>query len=417
MKEESASSNKPAVRSRYRISAKWKAILLTLALLLGLTVIIIFVYRDQLTPAVKVQTSTVVLLTENADTVASHSSETSELQFQASGWIEPDPWEIKEAVLTDGFVKEVFIHEGDVVTNGQLLAKLDQDDARIALAEATADVSLSKARLERAQDLWNRIKELDAYDLTEVERTDARTTLAARQAELALAEAAYEAAQLAFNRTLIRASMDGIVLERFVEPGSKRSTGMDDPYSASIVSLYDPKNLQVRVDIPIAEAGKVSAGQPTRISTALLPGTVFTGRVTRIVGQADLQRNTLQAKVRIDKPDPRMRPEILCRVEFWSHTSPEFTKPNSASGSTGRVSLWVAQNALSDRNAKEQEIWVYEPLSSTVHKRSVKLSSATREGYQRVLDGLRANEVVVTQAMEPLKNGRRVRPIHEEDEP
>lgn len=139
----------------------------------------------------------------------------------------------------------------------------------------------------------------------------------------------------------------------------------------------------------------------------MIPGQTFNGRVLRIIGQADLQRNTLQAKVAINEPDPRLRPEVLCRVEFWSLDS------NNSSERTGSGShaLWIPADALvSDQT--EQQVWVVDPLTQTVTQRNIKLHPAKRDGFRRVADGLRANErIVVGGNSNRLEVGQRVKEV------
>jgi len=216
-----------------------------------------------------------------------------------------------------------------------------------------------------------------------------------------------EIAQLAFDRTRIRSHADGVVLKRFVVPGAKRGVAQDDPDSAAILSLFDPAHLQVRVDVPIAEAGRLEVGQPARISTAMLPNRAFTGEVTRVVGQADLQRNTLQAKVAIRGPDPRMRPDVLCRVEFMS-VPRRRTADGAAAASSAEHSLWVPVAALGEAATDEQEVWVVDPVERRAARRVVRLGHERREGYRRVLEGLHPNEIVITRPGSELREGGRV---------
>lgn len=63
--------------------------------------------------------------------------------------------------------------------------------------------------------------------------------------------------------------------------------------------LFQPDSLQARIDVPLEEAAQLRIGQPVRLRSTLLPNQTFLGQVTRIDGQADLQRNTLQDKVRV----------------------------------------------------------------------------------------------------------------------
>ncbi len=392
-------------KSRGHSRSKWKTVLFSLALLGGILAVLALVFRDQLSRAVPVEVDTVILLEQEGTTASAGSSGGEELLFQASGWLEPDPWPVNIAVLTDGFIEDVLVKEGETVTNGQVLARLDAADATLATRLAEAEVRGAAARVEEAEDRWQRITALAERDTTATERIAARQAVARHEAELSAARVRLETAQLALDRTVIRADRDGVVLQRFAEPGQKRRAAMDDPHSASIVSLFDPLHQQVRVDVPLAEAGRLFVGQPTLISTGMLPGQVFTGRVTRIVGQADLQRNTLQAKVAVFDPDPRLRPDVLCRVEFWNQ--PEI---GSADGEgSGRHGLWVPEAALRGGDAEAQTVWVVDAISQRALKRDIRVSNVHAHGYRLVLDGLRANETVVTGGDAALAEGRRVR--------
>jgi HlyD family secretion protein len=462
----SAVTTRPGVTSRRHRPRQWPTLLLFVALAGGLLVVLWFVYREQLVPAVAVQTDKVVLLArEPADGTAPAEAE-PELLFQASGWTEADPWPVAVSVFTDGIVDEIHVREGESVTNGQILARLDQADAQLDIEAADLQVQVARAalrthsntlvtarlrllsgkagvdgaaaRVAEARDTWERITALPRGDVTALERSAARRALAEGEAELevarftvreresaiaeltaqtrhrratlAVAVKQREIAALALSRTVVRAPTDGVVLRRYAQPGTKRGPLHEHPDSATIVTLFDPRNLQVRVDVPIAEAGRLAIGRPTRISTALLPGQVLTGRVTRIVGEADLQRNTLQAKVAIADPDPRLRPEVLCRVEFW-HVPEELvaTPLATGGGGDGRYSLWVPETALADPAVLEQNLWVVDPIDRTVRRRGVRLGRQKRDGYRLVLEGLHAGETVVTGGAATLEDGRRVK--------
>jgi RND family efflux transporter MFP subunit len=387
---------------------------LAVLLLGGLIAVLVFIFRDQLTPAKPVGTGRVILLAGDTDSASSPVAG-DELLFQASGWIEPDPWHVDAFTLVDGFVLDVYVKEGQVVTNGQIVARLDPGDAELGLRVAAAAVRAARARVETARDTWSRIEPLPARDTTPAERVAAENAVVELDAELAVAEAKRDMAQLALDRTVVRAPIDGIVQRLYAHPGLKRRAGSDDPESTTIVSLFDPARLQVRVDVPLAEAGRLFVGQPTRISTAMLPGAVFTGRVTRIVGEADLQRNTLQAKVEVHDPDPRMRPEVLCRVEFRGSSGSQGNAQTSAN--TGRQTLWIPEEALGDPSRSEQDVWVIDPISDRAERRAVRLGPSRRDGYRRVLDGLRPNETVVTSGAAQLEAGDRVIARNKEDSP
>jgi multidrug efflux pump subunit AcrA (membrane-fusion protein) len=114
-------------------------------------------------------------------------------------------------------------------------------------------------------------------------------------------------------------------MERMVEPGSKLGFNMDPEHSAHVARLYDPSKLQVRVDVPLADAAKVGVGQRAQIVVGVLPDRTFNGAITRVVNQADIQKNTLQVKVAIDDPSSELKPEMLARVRFLASAGADAT--------------------------------------------------------------------------------------------
>ena len=87
--------------------------------------------------------------------------------------------------------------------------------------------------------------------------------------------------------------MAGNVLRRLKGPGDKVMLGMDDPHSSHVVHLYDPGALQVRVDVPLADAAQVGVGQACEVVVDILPDEIFAGEVTRVTHEADLQKEHL----------------------------------------------------------------------------------------------------------------------------
>jgi RND family efflux transporter MFP subunit len=224
--------------------------------------------------------------------------------------------------------------------------------------------------------------------------------------EVAAAEVEVARAQLALDRTHITSPIDGIILRLLAVPGQKRMLDMDDADSATIAVLFVPGALQVRVDVPLAEAAGLAVGQPATIRCDLLPDETFHGNVTRLAGEADLQRNTLQAKVNIVSPDPRLRPEMLCRVKFFA---PRSSGPAEAGARNGRLALYIPEDAV--RRAPRGAgtfVWVATP-EGRAEKRPVTLGGQTREDHVSVTEGVRPGERVITGQPGDLEPGQRVR--------
>jgi len=441
-------------RTRRRVGV-W---LFPLGVLIGFLLIFTLLFRDRLIPATPVEVYSAVGIEEEM-TIASgpaRKNPTGRLLFQASGWVEPDPLPIKATALTDGIVDVVHVYEGELVKKGDLLATLIRVDARLKRDAAAAKLvdmkasfdahcvgtqlamqrmEIEKAHLvvaeadaEEADAKWERYEKLSKGAITEDERllirlnqkrraadvevAKARITgvaeeinqiafeILALQAKVRSAELALEKAELDYARTEIKAPVDGRVLALKAAPGQKKMVGMDEEDSATIAILYDPAHLQVRVDVPLADAAGLSVGQRAKIRCNLLPDQVFEGEVTRIEGAADLQRNTLQAKVRIENPSEKLRPEMLSRVEFFETHQTTTTSPTGFSG----VAVYVPQSAIQDGH-----VWLCDPETQRAEKRPVTVSSQ-QNGMARVSPEIRPGEWVVIRPLN-LKPGNRLKPL------
>ena len=431
-----------------------------LLMLIGFALVFGYIFRDRLLPGTAVEVFVAVGLPDAKQDEAGTSGR-PQLLFQASGWIEPNPLPIRVTPLYSGVTRMVHVLEGQAVTNGQPIVSLVDDDTRLAMRKAEARVSeaqavqasleaelklaqtrqvtanrkreAEEAKLAVENDRLQRLRGLKEGTVPEQERVHAelrqkqqaavvaaagavvaewkseeeriRRQIAVQQQQIKVAEVGLAEAQLANSRTDVRSPVNGIVLKLLATPGKRLMLNMDHPDSATAAILYEPDKLQARVDVPLADAGKLAVGQPVRISCSLLPDQKFTGTVTRIVGEADLQRNTLQAKVRIDDPDPRLRPEMLCRAEFHGAATA------ATSTSSGSLTVFVPSNVIRNRNGDQAEVWKLSTDTRHVVRQAVTLGPAEREGHVAVQNGLLPGDRVIINPPAQLRDGARVRVV------
>ena len=420
----------------------------------GFLMLFLALFRDHILPAVDAEVA-VVLASSGPAAAAGEPGGGGRLIFQASGWIEPDPLPVKATALIGGVVETVHLREGDVVRKGDPLVSLIQEDAELALEQARSElrrleavreahhaaidsarrkleaavalVTSAAAIRDEAADQHERFKNLPARAVsesdvvssklrharesavlraTEANRSEIEAELVrlereieVRNQEVAAAGVAVRRAELDLARTRIPAPSDGRVWRLLAAPGQKKILESDDPDSSTVAVIYDPAKLQVRVDVPLVDAANLQVGQPVRLRCGMLPDLVLRGEVTGIGGGADVQRNTLQAKVRMIETDERLRPDMLCRAEFLETGGQGETR-----ASAGQAALWVPGRALAGSH-----VWVVDPESKRAQRRAVVVSSEARDGYRRVLDGLRAGEWVALQP-DRLREGGRVNP-------
>ena len=447
----------PSLDSLTRHEAEPKSVrrvpawLVPLVIFGGFALLFLALFRDRLLPAPDVKTAVVLATTGDANGPVTSVSSGSML-FQASGWIEPDPLPIKATALIDGVVDAVSVLEGQQVKKGDTLATLIDADAKLALSAAEhnyqmlvssraahlASIESAKKKLQgastrivaarttedEAADRFTRVKDLKCavsasdvvaarlrFEREESLHLSAQSESAEAEADLdrlnletrvkddsiASAAVAVDQAKLTLERTRILSPIDGRVLRLAAAPGQKKMLLMDDPDSSTIAILYEPGKLQVRVDVPLADAAGLSVGQRAKVRCSLLPDKVFEGEVTRITGEADVQRNTLQAKVRILDPVDQLRPEMLCRVEFLGAAT-------TSGPVAGALVTWIPREALADG-----AVWICDPESRRISKRAVQASTEVRDGMLRIAEGLRPGEQVIL-SPQGLREGQRVNP-------
>ncbi|MHC4082306.1 MAG: efflux RND transporter periplasmic adaptor subunit [Planctomycetota bacterium] len=235
-------------------------------------------------------------------------------------------------------------------------------DKQVAAQAATIEsIRRSEAILTAQRD--RRHAEVAAAERNFELRVDERWALdaaeaAAQRARAAVAQARVrrDEAQLRLDRMVIRAPISGFVQRRLKVPGDKIMLAMDDPYSAHLAHLYDPKRLQVRVDVPLADAAGVFVGQACEVVVEILPDVTFTGEVTRITHEADLQKNTLQVKVRVIDPSPLLKPEMLTRVKFLGRGGQPRAGANTTT--TGPALLVPTECLSRDADTSNARLWV-----------------------------------------------------------
>ena len=425
---------------------------LPMIIVLAAAALLVYAARDALVAATDVEVVQVVTRSGAGDDQASGGGEAAAsaepvVVAQAPGWIEPDPYAVTVQSLASGVIEQVYVLEGQRVAAGEVIARLVDDDAVLAHRQAEAQLMAAEASMARAHsavsvaeaavaELRDEIQrkrplvEIGGISPGEFARLELRlqsriaqvesAQSEVRQAEAALAQqqVAIDTAKLMLERTVIRAPIDGVVLARWVVPGSRVGMGGDptgETGMSGIVGLYDPAHLQVRADVPLADAAKVGLGTRARISTEAMADHVFEGEVSRIVHLADIQRNTVEVKVRIENPSPLLKPDMLARVRFLAGEStgdePEAGE-QSGGATSGTMRVFAPIAAVEELGESRGRAWVVVPdergRGLLVDVRDVLLGSHEGE-LVHVREGLRPGDRLVLGATEQLAAGARVR--------
>jgi RND family efflux transporter MFP subunit len=285
----------------------------------------------------------------------------------------------KAAVASKGTGRLVYLGvvEGDRVRTGQVIARIEDADVKAQLAQAQANVQLSRAELHDAERALGRERVLGDSGASSPASFDAAEFRYQRvKASIAAAEAAVDAAQVALENTVIRAPFDGTVLTKNADVGEVVAPLAASAFSKSaVVTIADLRSLQVEADVAESNLEAVSPGQPCEIVLDAYPDARYPGYVAMIVPTADRAKATVQVKVAFRSYDARVLPEMSAKVHFQP-------RPSRVAVDTQPV-LVVPSTAVAERNGRsvvfvvERDRAVEVPV---VVGRQVGASVAIREG-------------------------------------
>lgn len=359
--------------------------------------------------------------------------------------------EIQVASKVVGKVAWIGVEKGDPVRKGQEIVRLEDTEYRAQLEEAQGNLETLEARLEelrhgsRPQEIEQARANLEQAqaDLANAKLTYARNQalvkdgvvskqdydnaqynyqnqaarvaslekaydlvkLGPRVEEIQAAEGAVEQAkgvvaydQDQLDNTIIRAPIDGTILERAVEQGEFVTNGFvgDKGAKGYVVTLANLNDLQVELDIAQNDFSKLHLHQKGIVTTDAYPDRKYDGELEEISPKADRQKATVQVKVQILHPDSYLRPEMNASVAFVADA------PSAAGASAEAARPVISVPASAVQNGA-----VFVVLNGHAVRRPVKISSTSGQNA-RIESGLIGGENLVVNPPAGLKDGDRV---------
>ncbi|MEO8485147.1 MAG: efflux RND transporter periplasmic adaptor subunit [Betaproteobacteria bacterium] len=239
------------------------------------------------------------------------------------------------------------VAEGSRVKAGEVIARIDSRDvvaqsqaaeaqtnaARASLEQVLADERDALAQHRRNVDLVGKgFVSQSSLDTSKARAERAVAGVGSARAALAAAEASARNAGVSVDYTQIRAPFDGVILSKSANVGD-----MVTPFSSAtdskgaVVTMADMDTLEVEADVSESSLSKVRVGQPAEIVLDALPDTRFLGHISRMVPTVDRAKATVMTKVRFERIDPRVLPEMSAKVSFLSQdVTPDQQKPLTA---------------------------------------------------------------------------------------
>jgi RND family efflux transporter MFP subunit len=345
--------------------------------------------------------------------------------LNASGYVTPRRRATIAAKIT-GRVTGVYFDEGTRVTEGQLLATLDDSDARRALDSAKADrdsqqaaildyqVQLKNAEIElhRTQQLVKAgVSTQEALDSATMTADSLRAKITLAKQQVVASEARIKEQQQAVDNCTIRAPFAGIVVSKDAQVGE-----MVSPVSAGggftrtgIATIVDLHSNEFEVDVSEAYIARVFDKQGVNAVLDAYPNWTIPAKVRTVIPTADRQKATVKVRISITEPDhktlfdpakdPRILPDMGVKVTFLE----DEPKPGSKQQKAPAVAM-VPQKAVRQDGSSS---YVFILKGDTIERRAVTTGEA-RGSDVEILAGIQPDATVVVGGPDSLRDGQAV---------
>lgn len=273
-----------------------------------------------------------------------------------------------------GVVKRMLVSEGQSVSRGQLLAEMDDTQARNMLSGA-------EAQMAQANDAMERYKMLhEAGSLPEVQWVEIQSKVAQARSQLEVAKKNLTDCQLV-------APVSGIVGRKQVGAGETARP------SQAVVSILDISSVKVKVAVPEAEISAIHATTPTSIKVEATGSSYQGGQIEKGV-QADALTHTYDVRISVANSDRKLLPGMVASVRFISE------------GSQAISSKTIPITAVQKKADGSLFVWTVDK-NKTAHRTKVTLGH-TLGNYVNISDGLSIGDRIVVEGYQKLSEGSQV---------
>jgi len=234
-----------------------------------------------------------------------------------------------------GIISAVEVDYNDIVSEGQVLAKLDAarlesrvlfslaalEAAEAKVQEANATVRQTERELERARDLAGRgFESAEGLDAAQAAYDRARASLALSEAQVTEAQAQLRSDETDLEKTVIVSPIDGIVLVRNVEPGQTVAASFQTPLLFQLAE--DLSRMELHVDVDEADVSQIQVGQEAGFTVDAYPNVMFPATISQVRYAPRMTEGvvTYETLLSLDNSDLLLRPGMTATAEITVET-------------------------------------------------------------------------------------------------
>lgn len=295
---------------------------------------------------------------------------------EVQGNVETDQNVVLNAEFS-GVLTTVYVMEGQNVSKGQRLAKIDDGGLSSQVAQQEAQLALAKTTFERQQRLW------DQKIGSEIQFLQAKTN--------------YEAAKNITNqlrsqlgKTIITAPFSGVVDEIISDPGQ-----VVVPGQTPIIRLVNLSNMYVKASIPETYLRNIKKGTQVKVTLASI-NEEFKGTVRQVSNYINPNNRSFDIQIEIPNTDGLVKPNLIATVKVNDYSAEN--------------AITVPENILQENAAGETIAYLYKPVNDSVGvaKRVLLETGLSYENHTEVKAGLKKGDTIIKEGAKTLRDGQKV---------
>ncbi|MEX0996772.1 MAG: efflux RND transporter periplasmic adaptor subunit [Flavobacteriaceae bacterium] len=276
-----------------------------------------------------------------------------------------------------GVLSQVYVKQGQQVSKGQTLAKIDDGGLSSQLAQLETQYELAKTTYERQQRLW------DQQIGSEIQLLQAKTNMES-------SASAVNQLRSQLGKTTIRAPFSGVIDEIITEQGSVVSPG-----GMALMRLVNLGDMRVKAAVPENYLQSVAKGDPVKINFPAIQETVD-GKISVVGSFINPTNRTFQIEVEIPNTQQKIKPNLMANLQINDYTN--------------ETALAIPSNCIIENATGETFVYVLkEREGSTAQVERTQIETGKKNnGFVEVLNGLSNEDVIVQGGALTLKDGARI---------
>jgi membrane fusion protein (multidrug efflux system) len=277
-----------------------------------------------------------------------------------------------------GLLTRVYVKEGDRVTKGQVLARIDDGGLSSQLAQLETQYQLAKTTFERQERLWNQ------KIGSEIQYLQAKSNMESTQS-------AVNQMRAQLGRTTVRAPFSGEIDEVITEQGQVVAPG-----GQALMRIVNLSDMYVKASVPENYLGSITKGTRVKVSFPALQNTVD-GEVKTVGNYINPNNRTFDIEIDIPNKEKRIKPNLVAKLEINDYSQED--------------AKLIPANVIQENSKGEKFVFVLsevEDNEATVIRRQIE-TGKKYEGQIEVLSGLEDGETIVKEGALTLKDGSKVK--------